>query len=498
MKKILEIIKNKWLRKTAFTILLIAIVVAAYMAINLGIQTLDLTDIDLTKQGFYTLSDESKEQLKNITEEINIYIFGYEENSSVVDLAKQYAKYKENITVEVVSVEGRPDLAKEYDITTTDEENYLPIVFACEGRSITATYYDLYTYDYNTYEYIDLTEQKLTNSILAVTLKDSPKAYFLTGHSEYGLTTYFSTLSEVLESEVYEAETLDLLVTTKVPNDCNVLVIATPSTDFTDYETELIIDYINNGGNILWLSDYTNSGTLSNVQKILDLYGITLYNDGIILEQDTSAMLMQTQDVILPTVNSSSEITSVISSSGKVLFLDSGKIEVEDEEKLEELGVAVTELLTTSEKAFYRTDLTNGSSSPTSDEEAKSYIVGALATKTIEPESENETEEEASTETITSELVVYANCIFATDYPIQIENQSAPSIYFYNNQDLVMNSIAYLTERTETITVRKTYSSITYTPTEEEDNVVKLIIFVVPLIIIAVGLIVWRMRRRRR
>ena len=202
LKKILEIIKNKWLKETSFTILLIAVVIVVYLAINLGVKALDISDIDLTKEKFYSLSEESKNQIKNIDNEIKIYMFGYEENSPIVDLAKQYSKYKDNIKIELVSVQDRPDLANEYNITSSDEENRA-VVFSCEGRSIKSNTYDFFTVDYNTYEEIDLTEQKMTNSILGVTLKNAPKVYFLTGHSEYGINEYFGILTEALKSEVH-------------------------------------------------------------------------------------------------------------------------------------------------------------------------------------------------------------------------------------------------------------------------------------------------------
>ena len=488
LKKVIEIIKSKVFKKTSFTILLIAVVILAYLAINLGIQMIDISDIDLTKEMFFSLSEESKNRLKDVNQEIKIYMFGYEEDSSVVDLAKQYSKYKDNIKFETVSVTERPDLAEKYGITSSDEENKT-VVFECEGRKIKANSYDFFTMDYTTYEEIDLTEQKMTNSILGVTLENAPKIYFLTGHSEYEIDNYFGILTQSLKSEVNEVETLDLLVKNEIPQDCKTLIIASPETDFTDYETELIIKYINNGGNILWLSDYTSNGVLSNTKKILDLYGINVSNNGIIVEQDTSSMLMQTQDLILPTLNTESEITSAFATSGKVLFIDSGKIDIVDEQKLDELQVTVTELLTTSEKSFYRTDLSNGSSKPTEGEEVKSYIVGALATKIIDKEEENN---------VTSQLVIYANNAFATDTPITISQQAANAIYFYNNQDLILNSISYLTERTDSITIRKTHSTVTYAPTEAEDLTVKVVIFTFPLIIIVVGIIVWMQRRRKK
>lgn len=488
--KVWRTIKNRIFKDSTLTFLLIVAVIAAYVAINMGIKALDITDIDLTKEKFYSLSEESKNQIKNVEQEIEIYVFGYEENSSVVDLIKQYAKYKENIKYEVVSTETRQDIAQKYDVSSTDESNGT-IVIANGDRKVKVSATDLYSYDYNTYETVDLTEQKLTNSILAVTLDNAPKIYFLTGHGEYTLKDYMTTLNTKLKGEVNEVESLDLLVSNKIPDDCQALVIVSPTTDFTDYETDIITGYINNGGDILWLSDYSTSGALTNVNKVLNMYGIDLANNGIILEQDKSAMLMQTPNLILPNLSSESEITRPIVSGGKVLLFNSGKIDIKSKEELENLGVDVTKLLTTTDSAIFRTDLSNSSTSPSSGEEAKEYVVGALASKTISNDNESEN-------TKKSNLVIYANAIFAIDYPIQISNQAAYAIDFYNNQDLILNSISYLTERTDTITIRKTYTSVPYTATASQDIVVRLIIFIVPIVIIAIGIVVWVIRKRRK
>lgn len=487
LKKLLEIIKNKWLRDTILTILIIATVILIYMALNLGFQILDITDIDLTKEKYYSISEETKKQLNGIDKPINIYMFGYNENSSPVDLVKQYSKYKENINVEVVSINDRPDLAEKYSVTSTDEQ-YQTIVFECEGRTVKANSYDFLTQDYNTGDYIDLTEQKITNSILGVILENAPKIYLLEGHSEYSKNDYLMPLVAELESAVNEVKTLNLLVSEKVPEDCQTLIISNPSTDFTNLETNLIIEYVKNGGNIMWMSDYSKNGILKNAQKILDLYGITVHNDGIVAEQDKNAILIQQPDIILPQINEEAEITNPFAKTGKVVFIDSGKIITEKEEKLTELGVEITPLLMTSDKAFYRTDLTQKSTSPVKGEEEGQLLLGAIASKTIEKEDG----------TITSNLVVYANNLFATDYPLTISNQYVSSVYLGNNMDLLLNSISYLTERTDTITIRKAYSSTAYTPTAAEDLVVRIIIFVVPLLIIVAGIVIWILRKRRK
>ena len=73
-------------------------------------------------------------------------------------------------------------------------------------------------------------------------------------------------------------------------------------------------------------------------------------------------------------------------------------------------------------------------------------------------------------------------------------------IYIYNNADLVLNSIADLTNRDQDITIRKSYSdSITdFTATDAQKSLIMKIIFIVPIAIIIIGLIIWFNRRRRQ
>ena len=96
-------------------------------------------------------------------------------------------------------------------------------------------------------------------------------------------------------------------------------------------------------------------------------------------------------------------------------------------------------------------------------------------------------------------LIIYANGIFATEVEIPInENYALYPIERNNNKDLALNSVAYLTEREDTITIRKSTSTVTISPTETEDTIVKIIIFAVPIAIIILGIVVWQVRRRKK
>ena len=71
-------------------------------------------------------------------------------------------------------------------------------------------------------------------------------------------------------------------------------------------------------------------------------------------------------------------------------------------------------------------------------------------------------------------------------------------IAYRQNKDLVLNSIAYLADREEDITVRKSTGAVTYTATEQENKIILATITFVPLLIIVIGIIVWANRRRKK
>ena len=58
--------------------------------------------------------------------------------------------------------------------------------------------------------------------------------------------------------------------------------------------------------------------------------------------------------------------------------------------------------------------------------------------------------------------------------------------------------ISDLPEKEDQIRIRKNYESVTYTPTEFQNNVVLAIIFIIPLVIVIAGIIIWQVRRRKK
>lgn len=473
--------KGKWLRQTSLTVLLILIIVAACIGINLFVEEQNWPELDVTQDKLYSLSDQSKQYAESIDKDVEIILINMGE--SEIDFANKYNSINDKIKIEVVDdVSARTDLQDEYGLTS----NSLAIIVKSDERDKVLSYYDLYTTDYYTGQTINTIEEALTNAIIDVTTEEKPIIYSLIGHNKYS-SDYFYYFTADLQDEAYEFKELDLLTAGSVPEDCSVLMITTLAEDITEAERDAILDYINQGGKIILFSDPNSTGIeMPNFQEVLDTYGISI-SEGLMLEQDDDKMLMGTPNAIIVTVSPYTSVTSETSMNLQGCFITTGKIDI-DSDKLEELGVEVETLATTSANSYYRTDYSIDLSKGLTDDDTEegNATVGALLKKTIDDDT-------------TSELIVYSNNIFITNLQIAINSQYASyALDFYNNEDLAMNSIAYLTERENMITIRKDAQVTTYNVTEQQNTIVLSIIFTIPAVIVVIGIIVWQYRRRKK
>lgn len=480
MKKLWETITNKWLLKGTTTLILVALIIAGYIAVNWGVEQIQVEDLDFTTKKLYSLSEQTEERLKNLEDEITIQLINMGDYSYVIEYANKYQRASDKITVEEIDdLSSRLDLQTKYDIESTD--NLIVVKNGEKEKTITTS--DLYTYDYSTYESIDTTEEAITNAIMEVTIDEKPHIYVLSGKNYAQPESSLSIIANKLIDEANEIDLLDILTEGSVPDDCDCLIITTLKQDLADLERDKILEYINKGGKLLIL---TSQNVLDvdtpNFDKILEQYGITL-GYGTIIEQDTSKMLYNTPYMIV--TSASASFMSDIDMDLKLFLAYPGRIQFADETKLEELGVTYETIATTSTKSFVRTNFNISSMSRTEqDSEEESSIVGAYATKKISDEK-------------TSQLIIYSDETFASTSPIIIGYQSVYAVTLYNNEDIVLNSISHLTERDDTITIRKTGESETYTVTEQEDVIIRTIIFTTPIIIIIIGIGVWIFRRRK-
>ena len=471
------------------TFIVVLFLIIVVWGINVWAESKKLAQIDVTKNHLYSLTETSKDQLKNLKKEIKIYAYGYTENDSLIQFLQQYNAFNKKITYEIITESTNYEIVTKYGLGAL---NALIVTCGEKDRTIYPDY-EFSSYDSNTGDTVDVAEETITNAILKVSTDDPIKLYFATGNGEYSSETV-SQLVSYLEEEVYEIEDLNLLTITEIPADCDVLAILSPEEDLTETQADLIKNYALNGGNLLICSLVPNEKEFTNLQSILNLYGVTI-NKGLLYEGNSNNYLAYQNTVPLPYIlipiySTANSITAEFASANNTQMMImpwSQSLTIKDVEE-ENVTVAASEIITTSASCYNIPDYTQGiSNSVLEGLEKSTYIIGAEFTRTTKTE-------ESTTE---SKLVIYANTTFFTntykDANVQMSIMKNPG-----NVNLILNTFAELAEEENLITVRKAANITEFHNTEAETRIVKLIIFGIPALIIVIGIMVWNHRKKKR
>ena len=271
----------------------------------------------------------------------------------------------------------------------------------------------------------------------------------------------------------------------------------------------MVMDYIQQGGNLFVTHDILSQEIqLANVQKILDLYGVSVEN-GYILEADSNYTVSNYPYVFRPQISTTSEITADIYSDSYMWLAYAEKLNFLSEEELKNLNVTYEELLGTTDSAVFVTDFSSDVNTAAQTAQSGHFTIAALVTKTIsegtnteqtEDETAEDKEDSEVANAIESKLVISGSGQFMTDYIVSELSNQYPLSYLGSNKDFGINSISTLAEKEGGLTLRKGMAGTSYvfTATEEQNRIVLIVIFAVPVLILLIGIIVWRQRKKRK
>jgi hypothetical protein len=143
-----------------------------------------------------------------------------------------------------------------------------------------------YTESTDTTSFYFVGENYISGAIQYVKDGFNPSICFLRGHGEIDKEEKFTTLVSMLESYNYDVQDLNIS-TGEIPENCEIIIVASPTSDFTSEETDKINEFLDNGGNIIFmLSPNDDTSELyTNINNIMGNYGIYMDYD-IVKETD--------------------------------------------------------------------------------------------------------------------------------------------------------------------------------------------------------------------
>ena len=458
----------------AYSTGMIAVAMAITVLVNIVVGELPstITNIDLTGEKLYSLTDQSIEFVKNMEEDVTIYVIVNEESAdnTLAQTLQRYDDLSDHITVEYVDPTINPRFHTQY---TDSSISINSMIVVSDKRTKVIDSNEVYesTLDYTTYSYVTSGydgEGQITSALDYVTSDELPKVYMLEGHNETQFTT---TFTDALEKENVEYETINLLKYDAIPEDAACLVIHAPGSDFSEDDKHKVIAYLENGGKVVTTTIYTGE-EMPNYHSILEYMGIQAI-DGLVLEGNSN-YYYQSPFYLLPELASNSYTANISDYYVFAPYAQGLQLNEED------ANISFTEILSTSADAYAKADVKNATDyAMTENDVAGPFYLGVEAVKTIE-----ETGAEAT-------MVAYSCSEMFADAANQMVSGA--------NLLLFTNTISQFVDHEVSVSIPvKSYEVSTLTLTQSNIVLIAAITTVIlPIACLILGFVIWFKRRRK-
>jgi ABC-type uncharacterized transport system involved in gliding motility auxiliary subunit len=403
---------------------------------------------DLTAEGLFSLSDQTKKVLAGLQKDVKVIRFDKENNMQLADQMNEFRYQSNRISYEWVDPQQRPEIARQYAVKALGET-----VVASGDRIERPTATD---------------EQSLVNAILKVTRETLKTVCFTDGHEEKTLADAYSQVEAKLKGENYKTQTINLATSKQIPSECSLVVVAGPKTSFLPSEASMLGQYLDNGGKAMILLDPDTDPQLDDVLK---KWAIEVGKD-IVLDFSQVGQMFGGGPVAPLVLNYGQHPITQNFTRSMTIFPQARSVKVIPSSGS---GVNATTLLTASPESWGETDLKEGVEPKLDDKDTKGPVtLGAVASKSMGENKE-------------TRLVVIGDSDFASNQAFR----------FQRNGDLFMNSINWLAQDEDLISIRpKTATNRSVTMSGAQLNTFWwLVVVVLPLGIIGIGTFIWWKRR---
>lgn len=219
---------------------------------------------DVTQGGRNTLTEGSVNVLKQMKLPVHITVYASKDDTSkkeqyrkkYSDFVGRYQRSKSDITLEFIDPAEQPKQAQDAGVKVDGE---FVVEYAKRTEHIIPPF----------------VEQDMTNVLVRLSRSNMRPLMYLDGHGERSLIGVknhdIGEFGKQLEKRGFKFANPDLTVAQGVPMNGAMLIIASPQLDLNEIEVKKIRDYLNAGGNLLWLLDDDNLHGLGPIAEHLGL-----------------------------------------------------------------------------------------------------------------------------------------------------------------------------------------------------------------------------------
>jgi ABC-type uncharacterized transport system involved in gliding motility auxiliary subunit len=388
-------------------------------------------------------------------------------------LFKRYNQVTDKFTWEFVDPRKVPDLTQKYSIRQGQPAAVLVLQTEPESHTII---------NLSRLVNAQSAEQELTNGLIKLTTIGTQKLYFLQGHGEIPLEPVgpgeeaklasLINVKRVLEDEGYAPEALSLTERGEIPRDASALVIAGAHSPFTPNEKRLLASYLDEGGRLLYFAE---AQAECGLDDLLLLYGIQV-EPGMVADAKVNP---EQPYIVYTPFFGEHEITRLLSKAkANVLFATTRALTLLKQGALPD--VTSTAIVLTTPYAWVEQELAK---EPTLGENERSGQLTLVAT-VARPSNPNTPTKRAEE----TRLLVFGDSDILNG-----------TIGHEPNRNLLLNGFAWATTQLKKISIRppdRDLSTLDLNPVRL-GNIRLVAIDLLPTLLMAVGLTIWRTRKAR-
>ena len=481
----------------SFSLVLTVIAIVLVIIINVIFSSLSTDKMTFSTRGtdLYSLSKTTKNVIDTVVDsDINLYVLSdslgsYDDYS--LKLCSSYADISDHIKLKKIDTAVNPAFTAKYEAASASDSSVI-VENTANKKFIIVDFADMHQTvgnddtKYKTESYNG--EGLITAALYKVSVDKKTVIYQLGGHDEMIIKkpeaqteSNYPLLYDALDKFSYDLRetALDLSAGTAIPEDAEIILIFFPQSDLSLKELEYLSDYVKNGGklavihnNISLLDGSGSTSKYSNFDKLFALCGLQIASD-FIVENDynhyyNSATTFP-QELIIPDYTAA--VSGSVSSAGKTMAAFASPLY-----KLEntEYSCTYTDLL-----------LTSGNIS--------SYMRGGVQMSgpvSIASISNVNFGEKTGSMFIVSDAMFF----------------NFSSIFGSSNDTVTENNVRLFTEGLNKMSGRTVDTFVPVKSFERKVNIVAggnvlmfsvIYMILIPLAVLAVGIVIWLMRRSR-
>ncbi|HHX72881.1 MAG TPA: GldG family protein [Clostridiales bacterium] len=467
----------------AISLVFIAAVILVNVLVGVATDRFSIK-FDMTSDSRFAISRETKDVLKEMDQNVTVYVFATETNyrslvfgNEIVEMLYRYQAASDGkLTVAFIDPLRNPEFVNKYKSEVSTVSEYSLIVEDATGKFRTISMEDVYYwYDSTRTRVVGISlERRLTAALLWLESDVQPVAAILTGNGEIG----YGGLVSLLTDSNYQVISLNLL-TDEIPENVELIVISSPSTDYTPDEINKLDKYFAQYKRAI-VSIGAESPSLPELEQFLGEWGIS-YGKSILLDSQykigndysavASSPLSTSTDTLLNGITS--YIIAPYSRPLTTLWASSDRFN----------GRITTPLLTTSTQSYAK-PFVEGETISTFEREdgdvSGPFYTAVLTTQT----------------TIVDNITVEGGILFLSSP--YVYNESLLNTNSYGNMTLMSNVLGEFNKSGVKVNIKnKSFAAPELAVIGNQLTVILVLLALIPAALLIMGGVVWYRRKNR-